>query len=460
MNPNNREQTIFKEAPVMSAIGKLALPTIAGQIILVIYNMADTFFIGLTGSDIKLTAVTICLPAFMFLSAIANLFGVGGASEAARSLGSEKRDRAGVSCAFSFYGCALLTLLYILLAVLFRHPFLNLIGAGAEDVHRFANTYLLVTVGLGGLGTSMSMVMAHLFRSEGRSLDASIGIVIGSVLNILLDPLFMFVLLPKGKEVLGAALATAVSNWAAFLVMGILQARRQNSVLRFSFPFAADKKLVKNILSTGLPACIMTLFENISYACLDWLMMANGTAAQAGLGVAKKINMLAHATVRGLTQGVLPLIAYNYAAKDKQRMKQVIRDTVLIAVSIGTVCMVLCLTLSRPLVGIFVRPGESLTIGAKFLRILTVGGPFSACAYTFISFFQAVKKPKTSFLLAILRKGILDLPMMFLFRLFAPLTGSVYATPVADILCCLTSFALFASYYRSHRLSGSEAPAK
>lgn len=451
MEHAHRDQEIFGKAPVMSAIAKLALPTIAGQIILVVYNMADTFFIGLTGSDAKLTAVTVCLPAFMFLSAIANLFGVGGAGEAARSLGSGNRERAGETCAFSFWGCALLSVVYMTLAVLFRHPFLDLMGAGAPDVHRYADTYLLVTVGLGGLGVSMSMVTAHLFRSEGRSLDASIGIVFGSILNIALDPVFMFLLFPEGKEVLGAALATALSNWISLLIMAVLQLRRRKtSVLRFRIPLHTDKALIKGVLSTGLPACIMTLFENISYACLDRLMMANGTAAQAGLGVAKKINMLAHATVRGLTQGVLPLIAYNYASRDYRRTKQVIRDTVLIAAAIGTGCMVICLAFSRPLVGFFLKPGESRTTGALFLRILTVGGPFSACAYTFISFFQAVKRPRKSFLLAILRKGILDIPMMFVLREFAPLTGSVIATPAADILCCLTSFLLFLSYYRKH----------
>lgn len=451
MTETYRERALFAKMPVMAAIRKLALPTIAGQIILVIYNMADTFFIGLTGDDAKITAVTICLPAFMFLSAIANLFGVGGAGEASRSLGSKDNERAGETCAFSFWGCAVLTLVYTVMAVLFRHPFLDAMGGGAADVHRFANVYLLVTVGAGGFGTAMNMVTAHLFRAEGRSLDASIGIMLGSILNIVLDPIFMFVLLPPGKEVLGAALATAISNWISLLIMvGLQICRRKTSVLRFRLPLSTDRELVRGVLSTGLPACVMTLFENISYACMDRLMMEGGTAAQAGLGVAKKINMLAHATVRGLTQGVLPLIAYNYAARNHQRTNKVIRYTVLIAFSIGTACMIACLTLSRTLVGIFLEPGQSRTAGALFLRILTVGGPFSACAYTFISFFQAVKRPKKALLLALLRKGILDIPMMFVFRLFAPLTGIATATPVADILCCLTSFTLFLSYYKKH----------
>ncbi|MBO4668891.1 MAG: polysaccharide biosynthesis C-terminal domain-containing protein [Lachnospiraceae bacterium] len=447
----DRDTTVFEREPVPNAIARLALPTIVGQVILVLYNMADTFFIGLSGSDAKLAAVTVCLPAFMFLSAIANLFGVGGASEAARSLGGGNQKSAGEACAFSFWGCVGLTVLYIAGTLLLRHPFLDILGGGDPEVHRYAVEYLLVTVGIGGLGTSLNMITAHLFRSEGRSMDASIGIVCGSIFNIVLDPVFMFVLLPEGHEVLGAAIATAVSNWIAFAIMIGLQLRsRKTSVLSFRLPLQTDSDMVRSILSTGLPACIMTLFENISYACLDRLMMANGTAAQAGLGVAKKINMLAHATVRGLTQGVLPLIAYNYASGDFKRMKRVIKDTVVIALTIGISCMLACLLAARPLVGLFVRPGESLTLGMRFLRILCIGAPFSACAYTFISFFQAVGRWKNAFLLAVLRKGFLDIPLMFLFCLLSPVYGIVVATPTADLVCCLTAFTLYALYQKKH----------
>ena len=451
MKNDRKEIRFFEQEPVPVAIAHLALPTIVGQIIVVLYNMADTFFIGLTGNDAALAAVTVCLPAFMFLSAIANLFGVGGAGEAARNLGGGNRKCAGEACAFSFWGCAALTFLYTSLAVLLRHPFIDIVGGGDSEVHRLAVSYLLITVGLGGLGTSMNMVMAHLFRSEGRSMDAGIGIVFGSLLNIVLDPVFMFVILPPGREIIGAAIATALSNWMAFLLMLFLQYRRhRTSVLSFKLPVSPDREMTRRIISTGLPACIMTLFENISYACLDRLMMANGTAAQAGLGVAKKINMLAHASVRGLTQGILPLIAYNHTAGNKTRMKHVIRDTVLISIAVSAGCMTVCLIAARPLIGLFIHPGTSHSMGVRFLRILCIGAPFSAVAYTFISFFQAVGLWRNAFRIAVLRKGFLDIPLMFLFCLVNPLFGIVAATPTADLICCVTALILFRMYYRKH----------
>jgi Na+-driven multidrug efflux pump len=425
---------------------KLAVPTVFGQIILVIYNMADTFFIGLTGSDIKLTAVTVCMPAFMFLSAISNLFGVGGASEVSRSLGRRELRRAGDAAAFAVWGCVGMTLLYSLGAWVLLDPYVNILGGFHVGVHQLARGYLISTVVLGGIGTSMNALLAHLVRSEGRSSQASIGIMMGGILNMLLDPLFMFRLLPPGNEVLGAGIATGLSNFIAMLYfVVILYKNRRASALRFRpTKRLLDRDLALTIFSTGLPACIMTLFENISYALLDRLMASNGTSVQAGIGVAKKVNMLAHCIVRGMTQGVLPLIAYNYAARNYKRMHAVVRLSVSISVFLAGLCMAACLAFSYELVGVFIQHGgDSLYYGARFLRILCVGGPFSACAYTFISFFQAVGSGGRSFILAILRKGILDMPLMLVLTRVWPAYGTVWATPITDVVCCAVAIVLF-----------------
>ena len=320
-----REKTLFEDVPVLEAIFKLAVPTVVGQIILVLYNMADTFFIGLTGSDAMITAATVCMPAFMFLQAISNLFGVGGASVISRALGARALQRAKDTASFAFWGCAALTALYSLGAWLFAGPFVDLLGGSNPLVHDYAVEYLTCTVVIGGLATSLNALLAHLVRSEGRSLQASIGVALGGVMNIALDPLFMFVLLPRGYETLGAAIATALSNAIAlgyFLVVVLREGKR--SILRLS-PRRLGKsirgRIPADVLTTGLPACMMTLCENVSYAVLDALMAVSGTALQAGLGVAKKVNMLAHSIVRGMSQGVLPLIGYNYASGDHKRMK-------------------------------------------------------------------------------------------------------------------------------------------
>lgn len=448
-----REKTLFEDSPVLEAIVRLAFPTVIGQIILVLYNMADTFFIGLTGSDAMITAATVCMPAFMFLQAISNLFGVGGASVISRALGARDLQRAKDTASFAFWGCAAVTVLYSLGAWLFAGPFVDLLGGSNPLVHDYAVEYLTFTVVIGGLATSLNALLAHLVRSEGRSLQASIGVALGGVMNIALDPLFMFVILPRGYETLGAAIATALSNVIAlayFLIVVLREGKR--SILRLS-PRRLDKsvrgKIPADVLMTGLPACLMTLCENISYAVLDALMAASGTALQAGLGVAKKVNMLAHSIVRGMSQGVLPLIGYNYTAGNHKRMKTSITLSMALSVAMAAVCMTVSLVFSRQLIGLFIPSGsESVTYGASFLCILCLGGPFSACAYALISFFQAVGKGMRSFVLAILRKGLLDIPLMFLLNRLLPIFGIVWATPITDVICCVISIGMFVVFLR------------
>ena len=442
MEYSERERKLFEEDGVLGAVLRLAIPTVISQIILVIYNMADTFFIGLTRSDAMLTSVTVCMPAFMFLSAISNLFGVGGASVISRALGAGTPKKAKYTAVFAFWGCVGVTLLYALGAWLLLDPFVDALGGVDPIVHENACHYLRWTVILGGVGTSLNALLGHLVRSEGRSTEAGVGIALGGILNVALDPLFMFAVLERGNEVSGAGIATMLSNLCATLYfLAIMRRNRAQSVLSLKpDPRALDREIPRDVLLTGLPACLMTLFENISYAVLGNLMASFGMMAQAGIGVAKKVNMLAHCMVRGMSQGVLPLIGYNYAAKNYRRMKAAAARSTAISIGLATACMAVCLLFSRNLIGVFIQhESPSLEYGAAFLRILCLGGPFSAFAYAVISFFQATGQSFKSFLLAVLRKGLVDIPLMFLLVRAIPVYGIVWATPIADMICCLVA---------------------
>ena len=264
--------------------------------------------------------------------------GVHGSLRHLEPLRCRRLERARRASSFAFWGCLLTTLLYALGAFLLLDPFIDALGGSDAAVHAQARSYLTVTVALGGLCTSMSALLAHLVRSEGRSTQASVGIVLGGLLNIALDPLFMFVLLPRGQEILGAAIATTLSNLISLLYFALLMGRtRSRSVLRVApVPGMLTQGIPFAVLSCGLPACLMTLLENISYAVLDHLMALSGVAMQAGLGVAKKVNMLAHSIVRGMAQGVLPLISYNYASGNHVRMRRAATLSMLISVALAS----------------------------------------------------------------------------------------------------------------------------
>ena len=438
---------LFENKSPYAAVMKLALPAVLGQIILVLYNMADTFFVGLTGSDVNITAVTVCMPALMFLLAIANLFGVGGGAAFSRALGRRDMDRCGNIAAHALSGCLLFSLLYGGLCWLFLDRFVDLLGGTHGAVHDLAARYLLVTVIFAGVPTALSALLAHLLRAEGRSAQSSFGTILGGMLNIALDPLFMFVLLPRGNEVLGAAVATGLSNVISCLFFVGLLCRTRTS-LRFRYNRAAfSDGSARELVLTGLPACLMTLFENVSYAILGANMAHWGVAAQAGIGVAKKVNMLAHCAVRGIAQGVLPLLAYAYASGNRARMKGVLRISLTASVSVSALLMGAYLLLSRQLVGLFLPAGESREYSAAFLRILCLGCPLSALGYTVISFFQAVNQGGKSFLLASLRKGAVDIPLMFLLQSVFQAQGLVAATPLADLVCCAAAALLLGQWF-------------
>lgn len=457
-----RDKELFERRGVTDAVLRLTLPAVFGQVILVLYNLADTFFVGMCGDVALLAAVTVCMPAFMFLSAISGLFGIGGASAIARALGENRRDLAKASAALSFWGCLGLTLCYSAGVWFLRHLFTDLLGGTDPAVHRHAVTYLVITVAIGGTTNTTGVMLSHLIRAEGHSLQAGAGIALGGVSNILLDPLFMFVLLPPGSEAMGAAIATALSGLISLLYYLVVLFRiRRTTVLSFR----PGRRMFCGgvpgyVLKSGFPACMMTLAENVSYAILDKLMSLHGLEMQAGVGVAKKVNMLAHCIVRGIAQGSLPLLAYNFSARNMRRLRDSVKVIRRLAVGTALVCALISFIWSRPLVDIFLPNNETaLHSGALFLRILCIGGPFSAGAYSAVSFFQATGEGGRSFLIAMLRKGLVDIPLMFLLSGLLPAWGIVAVTPATDAFCFLISRLLLTAYM--HRLPmGTAAPEK
>ena len=443
------EKTLFEHGSIKDIMMKLALPTVLGQMITVIYNMADTFFVGMLNDDAKMTAVTVAMPCFMILSAISNLFGIGGASAISRAMGSGDREKARSEASFSFWGAFLTGIIYTVLVAAFVHPLTNLLGGSNPAVHGYTVSYILIAVSTGGIMTVMGAFFSHLLRSEGRGFEASFGVVLGGILNIILDPLFMFVIMPEGMEVAGAAAATAISNMASMLFFAFaIMRRRRASVISIKPRLAvAGARFSRDIFVSGLPAFCMTLCENVSYAVLDSLIASFGITVQAGVGVAKKINMLAHSIVRGMSQGMLPMIAYSYASGNRERMRKASRASSMFSVVSALLCMTVSLVFAEGLADIFLEAGsESAMHAARMLRLFAIGAPFSAFAYTSISFFQATGRGTKALSLALMRKGILDIPLMFVLVRSFGAYGTAAATPIADAICAIAAVFMMVSF--------------
>lgn len=469
---NEKKRDLFENQPIIKAIVNLAIPSIIGQLILVFYNMVDTFFIGIAAKNMAdqalgnalIAGVTISMPVYMILSAISNLFGIGAASVISRSLGKNNVKRAKNSSQFAFYSTLLVTVIYCLLVFFFSAPLASLLSGGnSPEAAMFAERYILWSVVIFGIPTAVNTLFSHLLRAQGKAVHASIGIALGGILNCALDPLFMFVIMPA-NPVAGVAIATGISNTIALLYyIFLMRVQKKDMIISIKFTKEMFKEEVPNeVIRVGIPACLMTLLENVSYMILDALVGSvivdklASDAALAGIGVAKKINMVAHSVVRGMTQGVLPLIGYNKSSGNRKRMARIVYVSGAISLTIAAICMAFNYTLAPNLAQIFVHEELSIARSSEFLMILSIGAPFSAAAYTIISFFQAVGKPGRSLVLALMRKGILDIPMMFIFFSIAKATHTnfgpeliIWATPIADVICCVTAIILFSHYAKS-----------
>lgn len=320
MNESSLEKKrLFESDPVPKALLAMAVPTIVSQLINLVYNMVDTIYIGMTGDAYKTAAVTVAFTVFMMTVSFANLFGIGGGSLMARLIGVDRREDARRVCAFSFYGAIGIALAYSLLIGLLLDPILRLFGASDATIG-FARQYVWLVVIAGNVPVILSMVCAHLLRNVGYAKQASIGLSAGGILNIILDPIFMFVILPKGMEVFGAALATLLSNIVSCVYL-ILVMKKVSGDAPLSMKLKDAARIGKDerasLFAVGIPSAFLTGLFDVANIFLNALMAQHGDLQLAAIGIVMKAERLPNAINIGLCQGMLPLVAYNYSSDRK-----------------------------------------------------------------------------------------------------------------------------------------------
>lgn len=440
---------LFESAPVPTAVLTLVVPTVVSQILTIIYNFADTWFVGRTENEAAVAAISVAMPLFIVMTGLSNLFGIGGASVISRSLGAKKEDDARNAFSFALWGGVVAAVVYSVLVYFFGKNVVFLIG-GDEKSSEYIVEYLFWTIVVGGVPTMLVGLFGHLVRSVGKSRVSGLVMSLGAVLNIALDPLFMFVILPDGKEVAGAAIATMLSNVISAVVFVVYILKSDEEV------FTLNPKNIKlsghvpgEILATGAPACLSTCLAMVSNIAANKLMSDYGTAAVAGLGIAKKSNTLAFNINMGLTQGVLPLVGYNFAAGNYERMKKTIFFTFGVTISFSVLCTFVYRTFPEPIIKFFINEPETVAAGTKLLPTLAIAVVLCAMTYLMNTIFQATGRKFYSLLTSMMRKGIFDIPLMFLFKKYLDETGIVIATPTAEILSIFVSAFLLFKFLKS-----------
>lgn len=438
------EKELFEELPVPKAVAALAIPTIISQVVTMIYNLADTFFVGQIGNPYMVAAVSLVSPWFNLLTAIGNLFGLGAGSLISRMMGQNNhRDIKHVS-AFGIWGGAAATLVFSVLTFLFREPLLTFLGA-SQDTYGYAESYLNYVVVLGGVPTMLSLTMGHLLRSEGHARWASTGMMFGGILNVVLDPVLIF---GFHLDVAGAAIATAFSNGASviFFVIIYLRLGKKSSVSlhprHFTFRF------IRPIFSVGLASALATTLGNASNMVIVKLAAGYGDIPVAAYGIVKRIDQFPLNVSMGLCQGFMPLVGYNYAAKNYKRMREVSFFSWKTAAAMSA-CFIVCFAVfSHPILHLFIPETETSTLGASFLRIACLSVPFTTVNFLISYTLQAMGKGAQSAVLTFSRQGLLNIPLLILMDLTVGLYGMIWTQLIVELIMLPVSLGMYMHTWR------------
>lgn len=443
-NASSTREDIFQNDPIPTALRKMILPAVTSQLIVLIYNMADTFFVGQTGNPYMVAGTSLILPVFNLTLCLAGLAGVGGGSLISRLLGrGDEREARRVS-AFSLYLGFAVSALFAVAVAAFMDPLLDLLGAG-ENTYLYARQYALCVIVAGGVPTVLSNVLANLIRSVGRSRAASAGIILGGLLNIALDPLFMFILMPEGYEVLGAGLATCLSNCTAFLFfVTVLIRMGRGSVISVSLKAGLPRPdSVRAIFGVGIPSAVATFLFDLDYVILDKLMVSYNDLAMAAVGIVLKVERFPLNVGIGICQGMLPLVAYNYSAGNKQRMEDTIRLSCRLGLVVAGISIALYELFAVQFAHLFISDAQTVALASQFLRIRVLATPLMFLSFFTVYLFQAFGKGWISLFLGTVRWLVFNIPMLFLLNHLFGMFGIVWSQVTADTLTVLVSFCVY-----------------
>ena len=323
---DNKSMEVFAKAPIRKAVLQNALPAMAAMLMVLIYNLADTFFIGQTHDDLQVAAVSLATPVFLLFMSVGTVFGIGGTSVISRALGEGRRDYAKKVCSFCMWCCVAVGVLMSALFLIFMDQILAMIGASAETWD-YAKTYLTI-VGCSGPFVLIANCYSNVIRAEGQSGKAMMGQVIGNLLNVILDPIMMF-----GWDIAGAAIATVIGNVVGTGYYIIYFLKGLSSLSISLKDFSVKEKVASGVLAIGVPAALGNLLMSLSSIIMNSQMAKYGDMAVAGM----KITMMTGMVCIGLGQGVQPLLGYCVGAKNWERYRSALKFSLIFAFSLSTV---------------------------------------------------------------------------------------------------------------------------
>lgn len=441
---DDRRLKLMGNAPVRSAIVQLALPTMLAAIVQILYNLTDTFYIGMLGDKDLVAAISLAVPLVFVLNAFGNIFGIGAASYISRQLGAGNFEEAWHANAVAVYtaagGGAVLSAVMFLL----RGPLLTVIGTSPET---FAPTegYFGILAAFGPL-LILQVALAGLVRSEGATAKAMWGMIIGVGSNIILDPVFIFAF---GMGIEGAAWATVIGNGLGTLYY-ILHFVKGKTVLSIKPKhFKPTKRIYWQTFEIGLPAALSMLIMSLSFILGNIFASGYGDDVVAGFGINQRINSTCVMLIIGLAQGYQPFAGYNFGAKHYLRLSKGLKITSIYSTALAIAFMIVFQLCAREIVSLFIQ-GEPKTVeaGVKFLKAFSLGLPFIGLQMTFMSTFQATGLALRAFLLSLGRQLLVYVPLLLILNGALGLEGIIYAQPSADFISSIAAVLMSISFLK------------
>lgn len=437
-NKKTSQDTMFTTMPVAQAVMKNAIPAMIAMLMVLVYNLADTFFIGMTHDAYQVAAVSLATPVFLLFMAVGTIFGIGGTSVISRALGQGKKDFAKKVCAFCMWSCVAVGLLMTVLFQIFMNPILTIIGA-SEETWNYTKQYLSI-VSLGGVFAIISNCFSNILRAEGKANKAMAGQIIGNMLNVILDPLFILIF---KWNIVGAAIATVIGNMmASIFYLGYYLLGKSSLSISIK-DFSVRSGIAKSVLSIGIPSALASIFMSVSQMIMNALMAGYGDMALAGVGVAMKVTMITGMISMGIGQGVQPLLGFSVGAKNWSRYHKIMRFSLIFSFILGAILTILCYIFTNQLVSVFLTEQDAYNYAVSFVKILlttsVIFGPF----YVLTNALQAMGAATSSLIINVSRQGLIYIPLLFILRAVLQVKGLIWAQPVADVLSTSLAIILY-----------------
>lgn len=429
---------MFARAPIPKVYMQLALPVVLGMVASMVYNLADTFFVAQTGNADLVAGIALGTPLFSFMLAVGDIFGLGGSAAISRLLGQKAHQASAHLSSFCFYAAIAFSLVLTVLMLVFERPILGMLGVTAATYQYAAGFYRMMA--LGSTFIIVSLVPGNIIRTEGLATKSMIATLTGTLLAIVLDPIFLFVLDWGAAgvglaNVLGYAVNTTMLVY--FMVKDCQILSLSPKLWRVSW---AD---VRTILNIGIPASLTNFMQSFGVMLLNNYLALYGAVAVAAMGIVLKIYMVVMLIMVGFAFGAQPLIGYNYGAANKARFRAIVRFDFMVEVVYALICAVILMIFAPQLVALFMAKPAIVTMGTKMLRLLLATAPFIGAILVFTTLFQSIGKASGALIMAVTRQGIVfAIVIVILARLFG-FQGVIMAQPVADVVTFLIGYWLY-----------------